>query len=121
MTACSLYDQLDALRRACESDAPLERALSGVLDVLWPRLSPADRAQRNARDESEDATLFSVKRRHLAALRACAETLDRPGASPNDQAAATTIMEVVRYAEAVEALRGPGEPYVHLCLRRGIP
>jgi hypothetical protein len=28
--------------------------------------------------------------------------------------AAHAVMAVVRFAEALEALRGPGEPYVHL-------
>lgn len=34
---------------------------------------------------------------------------------------AQTLMEIVRYAEALEALRGPGEPYVHACPKEEIP
>ena len=54
--------------------------------------------------------LYSVEQRHLAALRSVADRLYIEGR----REMATSIMEVVRFAETLEALRGPGQPYVHM-------
>jgi len=59
--------------------------------------------------------LYAIERAHLDLLKAIAERLRFIEDDDNtSRDAAIGIMSVVRYAEALQALRGPGELYVHL-------
>ena len=68
--------------------------------------------------------MYRIEPKHLDDLRNVAETLRDFAALgrlslSNMQVAglATRIMSVVRHAEALDALSGPGEPYVHVTPR----
>jgi len=59
--------------------------------------------------------LYTIEQTHLDLLKTIAERLRFVEDDDNtSRDAAIGIMSVVRYAEALQALRGPGEPYVHL-------
>lgn len=70
----------------------------------------------NAKDEP---LLYSIEPQHLQKLRAVAKRLYTEDRLTGDEMrdAAHAIMTAVNYAEALQALRGPGEPQVHLCPR----
>lgn len=57
--------------------------------------------------------LYTIEAEHIERLKAVANRLLEENSNAMDHAA-DIIMSVVRYAEALQALRGPGEPYVHL-------
>ena len=63
-----------------------------------------------------DAPLYSIEPEHLAGLRSVAKRLYTEDRMTGDEMrdSAYTIMAAVRFAESLEALRGPGEPYVHV-------
>lgn len=65
----------------------------------------------------ETVTLYCVERRHLDDLRAVSSRL-ASGAfmdAVSRKEAAMAIMSAVRFAEVLDALRGPGELEVHVC------
>jgi len=65
---------------------------------------------------------YTVESEHVAELRRVADRLLVGPVSPAEgRELAVAVMSVVRYAEALEALRGPGEPYVHILPRKKEP
>ena len=68
-----------------------------------------------------EPVLYSIEPGHLAGLRAVAKRLYTENRMNGDDMrdAAHTIMTVVRFAESLHALRGPGEPYVHVYPKDG--
>jgi hypothetical protein len=67
-------------------------------------------------------SLLTIEPGHVAALKALGErlrSLTQPMGPAYRHDAAVTVLEVVRHAEALAALRGPGQPYVHVSERRG--
>lgn len=62
------------------------------------------------------AVLYCIEPQHLESLKAIAKRLYTENRMNGDEMrdAAHGIMVAVRFAEALEALRGPGELYVHL-------
>jgi hypothetical protein len=60
--------------------------------------------------------IYTIEGAHLESLEAVARRLYTGDhmTEGDMRNAAHTIMVVIKYAEAIEALRGPGEPYVHL-------
>ena len=78
--------------------------------------TPACMACSLLRKATPGPILYTIEEAHLDLLKAVAERLrfvenDSDNISRD---AAISIMSVVRFAEALHALRGPGEPYVHL-------
>lgn len=78
---------------------------------------------------STQTRLYSIEAWHLERLKTVATRLREAGerrlpvgeeraGSGELLDAAHDIMVAVRFAEAIEALRGPGEPYVHMTPRR---
>ena len=67
-----------------------------------------------------EPTLYCIEPGHLASLRAVATRLYTENRMNGDEIrdAAHTIISVIRFAESLEALRGPGEPYVHVTPRK---
>ena len=66
-----------------------------------------------------DVLLYSIEPNHLESLRSWAKRLYTENRMNGDEMrdGAHAIMAVVRYAESLEALRGPGVPYVHMTQR----
>jgi hypothetical protein len=54
--------------------------------------------------------LYSIESKHLDVLREMAVAMF----NSHLRSDAARLMAIVRYAEALDALRGPGEPYVHI-------
>lgn len=71
--------------------------------------------------EGEIVALYCVERRHIDDLSRVASQL-ASGVFMDEitrKEIALTIMRAVRFAEVLNALRGTGELYVHLCPRGG--
>ena len=68
---------------------------------------------------SDEPILYCVEPRHLVDLRAVAARLYTENRMTADEMrdAAQVIMGAVRFAEALDALRKPGELYVHVTPR----
>jgi hypothetical protein len=65
---------------------------------------------------SDETVFYTIEAEHLERLKNAAKRLYTERRMDGDEMRdfAHSIMTVVRYAEALHALRGPGEPYVHL-------
>ena len=64
----------------------------------------------------EQPVLYCIEPCHLVDLRAVAKRLYTEDRMNGDEMrnAAHVILAIVRFAESLDALCGPGEPYVHL-------
>jgi hypothetical protein len=88
-----------------------ERARQFVIEALRKESPPGEPPQEST---PADQVLYSIELHHLEELKKVARRL---GATRSLQPEGVSIMEVVRYAEALDALRGSGETYVHLYQR----
>jgi len=85
-------------------------------DGVYPRTRDGRCQGCGVVGDHQKVLLYSIEPAHLARLRTIAKRLYTEDRLTGDEMrdAAHGIMAAVNFAESLEALRGPGQPYVHM-------
>lgn len=106
------HDDPNSSEQAIKDTLNVSGALGSLLSEHNTKIEKDERIELARLLTKHAPEMYLIEAQHLEVLKLAAEQLESEGL-----ATAAKVMDVVRYAEALRALRGPGEPYVHMAPR----